>query len=86
MGVSTFQLNGGTRFGVSDYSHTAHYFAQPDNPATFLQSDSGFDNSLPAAVPLPMSALLLAPSLLLLARRRVAENKGADQNIYRSKN
>lgn len=67
--VSTFGMTGETRFSVSDYSNTGHYFAQTDNSAVFLRAESGYDYTAPAPVPLPMSALLFAPAILTLALR-----------------
>ena len=68
--VSTFGMTGETRFNVSDYSNTGHYYAQADNAAVLLQSESGYDYTAPAPVPLPMSGVLFAPAILALAWRQ----------------
>jgi len=61
--VSTVGLVDATRFSVSDYSQTAHYFALPSSSAVVLRAESGFDYSPPATVPLPAAAMLLVSAL-----------------------
>lgn len=68
--VSSFGMTGETRFNVSDYSSTGHYYAQADNAAVLLRSESGYDYTAPAPVPLPMSGLLFVPAILALAWRQ----------------
>lgn len=66
--VSTFNMVNETRFQVSDYSHTALYFAAPSSSAVVLRAESNFDYTPPAAVPLPGAAMLLLSALPFACR------------------
>jgi len=66
--VSTFNMANETRFQVSDYSHTALYFAAPSSSAVVLRAESNFDYTPPAPVPLPGAAMLLLSALPFACR------------------
>jgi hypothetical protein len=66
--VSAGNLSNATRFAVSDYAHTAHFYAQPESGAAFLDTESNFDYTRPAPVPLPASVWMILPALGVLRR------------------
>jgi hypothetical protein len=68
--VSTSNQTGGERFSVSDYSHTAHYYATPALTGVTLFTESGFDYTAPAPVPLPaVGWTLLLPAFWIKRKR-----------------
>ena len=68
--VSTFGMDDETRFVVSDYSNTAHFFMLPAASGVTLLTESGFDYSPPAAVPAPTIGVFALLPLLFVRRRR----------------
>lgn len=74
--VSAGNMLNTTRFSVSDYANTAHFYAQPGSADAFLQVESGFNYTRPAPVPLPASVwMMMVPALGLLRRvRRSAQS------------
>lgn len=68
--VSTFNMSNTTRFAVSDYAHTAHFYAAPASAEAFLQVDSGYDYTRPAPVPVPAGFWMMLPALAVARRYR----------------
>lgn len=66
--VTTGNMSNTTRFSVSDYANTAHFYAQPVSGAAFLQTESGFSYTRPAPVPLPAGAWLMISALWVTRR------------------
>ena len=73
--VSAGNMLDTTRFSVSDYANTAHFYAQPESADVFLQVESGFHYTRPAPVPLPASAWLMM-SALWVTRRYCRRQRG----------
>ncbi|MGE3391550.1 MAG: hypothetical protein AB7O21_16195 [Gammaproteobacteria bacterium] len=67
--VSTSGQTEGTRFAVSDYANTGHFYVQATDGAVFLDVESGHDYT-PAPVPLPAGGWLLLSGLILTCRPR----------------